>query len=54
MKLLAMPDNFTFNKLLVRIVDDFIAKRLTLYQEDNELCKSIRYLFGFPFKYLYN
>lgn len=32
---------FYFQHLLVRIVDDFIAKRLTLCQEYNELCNSI-------------
>lgn len=32
---------FYFQHLLVRIVDDFIAKRLTLFQEYNELCNSI-------------
>lgn len=32
---------FYFQHLLVRIVDDFIAKRLTLCQEYDELCNSI-------------
>lgn len=36
------------------MVDDFIAKRLTLCHEYNELCNTILYLFGFPFIYLYN